>query len=474
MEYKFFEYFKDLCKIPHGSGNTKSISDYCVEFAKSKSLKYIQDTLNNVIIFKDGSKGKENLPPVIIQGHLDMVCEKASDCNKDMTREAIDLVAGEEYYYAKGTSLGGDDGIAVAYALALLDDDSIEHPPLEVVFTIDEETGMDGAKGIDLSVLKGKRLLNVDCETEGVFIVGCAGGLRNQIELPVEWESVTDDLFTIEFSGLLGGHSGGCINMGLANAVKISCEFLNKLSKSVDFRIAEYNGGDKDNAIPSHVVMKLTMDSSDEKFLMKTAEDFVAKHKKSYPNDPDLKIDIKKISPKRVEALSDESTLRVIALIDALPNGVQKMSALKGLVQTSLNLGSVRLKNDKLVLRFALRSSVGEEKTALSDKLKYIAKMYGASSETSGEYPAWSYEAESPLRKLMCEAFEKQYGKAPSVEIMHAGIECGYFSEKIPGLDCVSFGPTVEDIHTFKERLSVPSAIRTWNLILGILKRMCE
>ncbi|MEE1043469.1 MAG: aminoacyl-histidine dipeptidase [Clostridia bacterium] len=457
-----FNYFYEFSKIPHGSGNTKQISDYLVKFAKDRNLEHYQDEVNNVIIIKEAGKGYENAPAVIIQGHMDMVCAKEPDCTKDMTKEGIDIETDGEYLFAKGTTLGGDDGIAVAYALALLDDTKNNYPRLEVVITVDEEIGLLGANHIDLSMLKGKIMLNIDSESEGVFTAGCAGGLRIDSWLDISRENVNKKAFKISLKGLKGGHSGVDINKNRGNANKIMGEILELLP---DILIVSINGGSADNVIPSICNAVIKADSIDFSIIEKIKE-------KYNQSEPDLEIIIEEADCDN-QAMDLKSTQKIIAVINKMPNGIQEMHKdIDGLVKTSLNMGIISTEQDKFHIATSVRSSSDEEKYALTEKVKAITESYGEKAETRGDYCGWDYKKDSSLRELMCDVFKKQYGKEPVIDIIHAGLECGIISSKIEGLDCISFGPDLFDIHTPKERLDIKSAQRVWNFIKAVLKEI--
>ncbi len=457
MIEKVFDFFKEFSKIPHGSGNTKQISDYLVNFAKERNLEHYQDEINNVIIIKEAGKGYENAPPVIIQGHMDMVCEKAPDCEKDMSKEGLDIETDGEFMYAKGTTLGGDDGIAVAYALALLDDTENQYPRLEVVITVDEEIGLLGASFIDLSMLKGKIMINIDSEEEGIFTAGCAGGLRTYCKFYILRENNEKDTYKINISGLKGGHSGIDINKNRLNAHKVMGEILSALN---DISIVSVDGGNTDNVIPSSctaIIKAEEVNISTEKY--KLAE-------------PDIKISVEKVSCD-VKAMDKNSSKKVIDLLNTMPNGVQDMhSDIEGLVKTSLNLGIVKTEDTSLNITFSIRSSSDDDKYFLTNNVKEITKDFGGTSEIHGDYCGWDYKKDSALRSLMCDIYKKQYGKEPVIDIIHAGLECGIISSKIDDLDCISIGPNLYDIHTPGERLDIKSAQRVWGFIKAVLKEI--
>lgn len=466
-----FAYFEKICSIPHGSGNTKVISDYLVSFAREQGLRYIQDNTNNVIIFGDATAGYEDHQPVIIQGHMDMVCEKDPDCSIDMQTQGLDIAHDGEYVFAKGTTLGGDDGIAVAYALALLADKNIPHPPLEVVITVDEETGMFGAADIDLSMLKGRMLLNIDSEEEGIFTVSCAGGARGTIHLPVERRAVYGPCVRLTVEGLQGGHSGVEIHKNRANANKVMGEFLGRVQQLMPLCITKISGGAKDNVIPNRCEVTLVALGMYLERINDVAAQLQQEIREQY-DEPNAIVRGDDVDALGGNALTTECSAKVIALLNAAPNGVQAWSKdIDGLVQTSLNLGVAEL-SDELKLTFAVRSSVNREKQELLSKLQELAEFSGGSYSQTGDYPAWEYRADSRLRDTMVKVYKDMYGKEPQVVAIHAGLECGLLSEKLLGLDCVSIGPEMHDIHTSRERLGIASVERTWEFVLEILKNL--
>ena len=465
-----FGYFEKLCSYPHGSGNTKQISDYLVSFAREQGLRYIQDELNNVILFGEGTCGYEDHQPVVLQGHMDMVCDKDADCPIDMDTQGLDVTYDDTHVFAKGTTLGGDNGIAVAYALALLADKTIAHPPLEVIITVDEETGMFGATGIDLSMLKGRTLINLDSEDEGIFTVSCAGGARGTISLPVHRRAVYGPCVRLTVEGLRGGHSGVDIHRNRANANKVMGELLSRVQKLMPLCITKLSGGSKDNVITHSCQVTLVAMGMYPEKINDVAQQLEDEIRQQY-DEPNVKIYGDDVDALGGNALTTEDTAKVIALLCAAPNGVQAWSQdIEGLVQTSLNLGVVRL-DEKLNMTFAVRSSVNQEKRDLLAKLRELAEFNGADYSEMGDYPAWEYKKDSRLRDTMIETYQQMYGKAPEVVAIHAGLECGILSDKLPGLDCVSIGPNMLDIHTSREKLEIASTRRTWEFLLEILKK---
>lgn len=460
---RVFYYFEEISKIPHGSTNTKAISDYCVEYAKEHGFEYYQDDSNNVIIIKEAAKGQEDREPIIIQGHLDMVCEQAPDCTKNMETEGLDLFVEGDLIGAKGTTLGGDDGIAIAYALAILEDEEIKHPRLEAVFTVDEEIGMLGAEVIDVSPLKAKTMLNIDSEDEGIFTVSCAGGAVASCVVPVKREKKTGRVVEITIDGLTGGHSGVEIHKKRANANKVMANLLGKLDWPA---LISIKGGLKDNAIPVACTAKVMTDC-DLKEIVESYKKFeLAIYEET---DPGLSITINE------EGIIEENVItntnEVLGVLIRTPEGVQKMSAdVKGLVQTSLNMGILYTEDDNITLKYCVRSSVDSEKADLLNQLKEITENAGGNINVNGVYPGWEYKKDSRLRELMKSIYEEQYGVSPKIEAIHAGVECGMFAGKISGLDCVSYGPDLSEIHTFRERMSIESVQRVYEMTKTIIE----
>ncbi len=473
---KVFEYFEEICAIPHGSGNTKKISDYLVKFAVSHGLRVIQDDSNNVIIFKPATAGYEASEPVIIQGHMDMVCEKADGVEIDFKSEGLRLEVSDGKVIAKGTTLGADDGIAVAYALAILDSSDIEHPALEIVITVDEEIGMLGATALDTKVLKGKTMLNLDTEDEGYLLVSCAGGATVNCTLAGKQQDVYGYSVNIRVSGFTGGHSGIEIHRGRANANQVMGRILYQAISDYDVYISDIAGGLKDNAIPRSCECNLIIGEDQDVYefsekLQSYADCIVGEIKLSDP-DACISVDCSPVADIYL-AYNLDDTKRIITGLYTLPGGVQKMSqAIPGLVQTSLNMGILENHNDKVVMSFSVRSSVASEKEELISRIRCLIDSLNGSVTVDGSYPAWEYKEESVLRELMIDIYREQYGSEPIVYAVHAGVECGIFADKIEGLDCVSFGPELTDIHTPYEAMDIASVERTWQLLKTVLKRL--
>ena len=467
---KVFQYFEAICQIPHGSDNTKELSDWLAAFAKERGLECYQDELNDIIIIKEATPGYEAAEPVIIQGHMDMVCDKVADCDKDMAKEGLDLAIDGDIIYAVGTTLGGDDGVAVAFMLAILDDDSLQHPRVECVFTVDEETGLYGAEGIDVSPLKGKRFLNLDSEDEGIATVGCAGGVSGIAHLPVTREACEGQAFLVELSGFIGGHSGADIIKGQENAIKVLGRLMFELQDQAGARIVSIEGGVADNVIP--VTAKATFISPDGEKVKAICDEYRGIFKHEFKVDPDFTMNLSETAADAVP-LDAVSTQKAIAYLCGTPNGIEKMTfGIDGLPQTSLSLGILRTGESEVVYTFCIRSAVDTECEMLARRLQCQIEALGGTLDREGPYPGWEYNPVSPLRDLVCEVYKDQTGKDMVIEAIHAGLECGFFAGKIPGLDCVSIGPDVRDVHTPNETLSISSTQRTWDLVTEVLARM--
>ena len=471
---RVFHYFEEICKIPHGSGNTKQISDYLVQFAKDHGLKYIQDEMNNVVICKPGTSGYENAPVVIIQGHMDMVCEKRPDVDHDFTKDGLNLSVEGDYVSANGTTLGGDDGIAVAYGLALLESDTIAHPPLEVFITVDEEIGLLGAVGFDCSVLKGRRFINLDSEAEGSLWISCAGGLSGISHIPVTRLEAKGEKLTVKISGLMGGHSGAEIDKNRANANSLLGKFLYGLKKAADYELISVQGGQKDNAITRESTAELLILKEDLEAVKECAAHMQNAWREEYTGtDEGITVTVTDDGEKEVKVFHPTSKEKVVFFLVNVPYGVQKMSGtIDGLVETSTNIGILKTSEDEVLGSSSIRSSVETARDALSDKIRYLTEFLGGEYERQGVYPAWEYRKDSPLRDKMVEVYEEMYGQKPNVVAIHAGLECGLFYKKMEGLDCVSLGPDMKDIHTSEEVLSISSTERVWKYLVKVLEAL--
>lgn len=485
-----FHFFEEISQIPRGSGNIRRISDYLVNFARERNLVYYQDKLGNVIIIKEATPGHEDREPIILQGHMDMVAVKTPECPLDMKTDGLVLRVQGDDISAAGTSLGGDDGIAVAYALALLDSRQIAHPRLEVVITADEETGMDGARGIDLTMLNGKRMINIDSEEEGIFTVGCAGGARVDFEMTGKAESTKGCLLELKISGLQGGHSGTEIDKERGNSNQLFGRILEELTRVYPVKLIHVKGGEADNAIARETTAKFIFseETNDEGEQISYRRDGI--HNLLNKIHAELKEELGSKDPsfvlswsftdgrdKEIEAFSAADTRKVALFLCSLPNGVQAMSGdVAGLVETSLNFGVLKQKtvlhDAYLLASFSVRSSVESAKEALIRKLFAIGKMAGVKYRVRSEYPGWKYRVDSPLRDQMTQLYQELYEAEPQIVAIHAGLECGLFMSKIPDLDCVSIGPNMKNIHTTDETLSISSTQRVWEYLVLLLDRL--
>lgn len=498
-----FYFFEEISKIPHGSGNTKAISDYLVNFAKDKNLEFYQDNFNNVIIYKSGSIIKkdegnidsmvfpgpideDNIEPIILQGHIDMVCDKTPNSSKNMEIEGIDLEVNGDFISANQTSLGADNGIAIAIILAILNDNNLNHPPIEAVFTSDEEIGLIGASELDMSKLNGKSLINLDSEEEGIMVVSCAGGNRLDIEIPIEtveyYKKEGDYLVNISIGGLKGGHSGLEIDKGLANSNKLLGELLKEFcDNNVNFQLIDIFGGKLDNAIPnSSNCTILSQDIDKIQNIAKSFELKVNEEFKCIEDNIQVNIEFKNLLKgdkysSKIAILLEGSTNNIIDFINTVPNGLCKMSEdIDDLVETSLNLGIVTIEDNLFKVTFSIRSSIDLEKEKLNDIIIAIANEFDGTYQIRGDYPGWEFKKNSKLQEIICEEYEKQYNEPMIINAIHAGLECGLFVNKIKDLDAVSIGPNLFDVHSYNEKMSISSVFRTYKLLITILEKLSK
>ena len=485
-----FYYFEEICKIPHGSGNTRQISDYLKAFADEHGLYCRQDELNNIIMIKEASKGYEDHESVLLQGHMDMVAVKDADCTIDMTKDGLQLEILGDRLTAKGTSLGGDDGIAVAFALALLAGEEYRHPRIELILTVDEEVGMEGATGLTVDDLTAKRMINLDQEEEEIFITGCAGGARIDIRKKTETEQVKGVLCKLKISGLQGGHSGQEINKERGNAICLMGRLLAALQEKMPVYLKEVSGGTADNAIPNEVCAEIVVTEWTEDVAAFMEEQFWGLKAEFAGKEDGLNCNLqicgensdvhvcagteeKKMNTKPWMVCSQNDSRQWIHLLNVIPHGVIANSVkMKGLVETSLNPGILNVSAVEGMVSTSVRSSNAAAKEALINQLKSLAALCDATVGIRGDYPGWDYDPDSPLREKMVAIYEEMYGVKPQIEAIHAGLECGIFQSKIPGLDCVSIGPDMQDIHTTRETLSIPSVQRVWKFLLKVLESL--
>ncbi len=469
---RVFKYFEEIARIPHGSENMTAIANYCVEFAEKHSLKVIKDEANNVIIYKSASAGYENAEPVILQGHLDMVCQKDENTEIDFLKDGLELYADGDFVKAKGTTLGADNGIAVAMILAILESDTIPHPPVEAVFTTDEEIGMVGALALDMDLLKGKRMINLDAEEDDTLTVSCAGGSDFRMIVPIKRKTVRGSEVTVILKGLLGGHSGVEIDKNRVNADILAGRFLNYMKTLCDFEIISIDGGDKGNAIPNSCTINLCV--GEPRNFTIHAENYLDIIKKEIADrEPDFIFNISVREETDHPVIESDIKDKLIFTLLCVPDGIAQMSAeIKGLVESSSNLGILKTEEDKIILHFTLRSNKKSALQFLEDRMIAFSSCIPCETECSGHYPPWEFKENSQLQKLFKECYKEQYGNEPKVEAIHAGLECGVFSSGIEGLDCIAMGPQLFDVHTVKEMLSISSLENTFKLLLEILKRL--
>ena len=470
---KVFAFFEMLCSVPHGSGNTKQISDLCVRFAEERGLRYKQDEYNNVIIWKDATPGYEKAEPLIFQGHIDMVCAFELDCGIDMKTDGIKLVVDGDWVRAYKTSLGADNGIGVAIAMALLDDDTLRHPRLEALFTTDEETGMNGALGADLSVLEGRNLINLDSEEEGYLTVSCAGGVRCDCVFPADWEDAPREtrFYEVVIEGLKGGHSGAEIDKGRASATQLMGRFLYRAERETGLRIAKMQGGTFTNVIPLYCRSVVAVPAEKTAAFEALCASDEAMFQSEYATaDPGLRMHTASVM-EAGKVFSDARTKNLLTMMLLAPYGVQAMSMdIPGLVQTSLNLGVIETSEEGIALRFSLRSSLQSQKDMLAERLTALCGVFGASYAAHDPYPAWAFRKESRLRDAMSRACAEVLGKEPGITATHGGLECGLFMEKRPDFDCVSLGPELHEVHSVRERLSISSTARLYSIMRSFVE----
>ena len=470
-----FEYFEEISNIPRGSGNEKEISDYLLNFGKRLGLESIQDEALNIIIKKPGTKGYENAPTVIIQGHMDMVCEKNNGIEHDFEKDPLKLRIVDDYIYATDTTLGADNGIAVAYAMAILASDDIPHPPIEVLITTDEETGMSGAMAINKEHIDGKILINLDNEEEGYLLVSCAGGIRSNATIDVNYQAINDKkLIKINISGLKGGHSGMDIIKERGNSNKILGRILKGLLREVKFNLVSLNGGSKNNAIPREAEAVIAINVNDENIVVDIINNWnTIISNELRAQDPGLKIEASIYSNNEGKEFTDECTSKVVNLLYLYPNGINtKSTEIEGLVESSTNLGVLTTVDNKVIFDSAIRSSVPSLKEEIVLRSKTIVELLGGDFSTTSDYPAWEYNPNSKIREICQNVHKEMYGKVAELVAIHAVVECGLFNEKLGNLDMISFGPNLYDVHTPDEHMSISSVRNCYEYLKAILKEI--
>lgn len=470
---RVFHYFREISAIPRGSHHTKAVSDYLAAFAKERGLACVQDETNNVIISKEASEGCENADPIALQGHIDMVLASEPDKEIDLLQDPITIIEDGDWMRADGTTLGADNGIAVAMMLAVLEDDTIAHPYLECIFTSDEEVGLIGATAIDLSELKSRRLLNLDSESEGMFCAGCAGGAEIVCKMPLKWKSRSGKILSLKVTGLRGGHSGAEIHIGSANGNVLMARMLLGLFEEFPFRLIRINGGDADNAIPTgaaaSVLFSGSVDAEKVEALFRgIAEELELEYKVT---DPGMNWNAGWEETDYVKAVPRKTTEGILGYLICAPNGVTHMSpVIREMPQTSLNMGIVRTDKEGIKAEFMVRSGVNSQTTYLCDRLVCLTKAFGGEAVIRSSYPAWEFRQDSPFRDLAIRTYKDLTGSEPGVEIIHAGLECGILAGKLEGLDCISTGPDLENVHTVRERMRISSVANVWTFVLKLLE----
>ena len=473
-----FKHFEAISRIPHGSGDEKAISDYILHFAQNLGLEAVRDEVYNLVIRKPATPGYEQAPIVMLQGHLDMVCEKNMDVVHDFTCDPLRLIVDGDILHADGTTLGADDGVAVAMCMALMADNTLRHPALELVLTANEEVGLVGATVLSPDLLRGDIMINLDSGEEGIFLTSCAGGLKQDIGLPIAEKSAPaaseNTAVALRVTGLMGGHSGIDIDKNRGNSIRILTQLLQTAVDQYGAQLASLTGGSKDNAIPREAEAIVIIPRDMHNALANNISAYNAEIRKTYAeSDADVSVSMAACETFPATVLEDSSTNALLCLLSSLPCGVLSYSAaLPGLVETSNNVGVVSTEPGIARIICALRSSVAAAKHTLAANIRILVEEYGANVQAHGEYPAWEYNPNSKIRQLAVDVYEETTGKPAQLLAVHAGLECGLFAEKRPGLDMIALGPDMFDIHSPAERLSLSSLMRTWDLLLEILSRI--
>ncbi len=472
---KVLYFFEEISKIPHGSYNEKRISDYLVNFAKERKLKYVQDKALNIIIYKKATKTMLNKPSVILQGHMDMVCEKNAGTDHDFENDSLKLQVDGDFISAKGTTLGADNGIAVAIALAILDSDDVEHPPLECLFTVEEEVGLRGAKVVEATNFKSKLMINLDTDTEGIFLTSCAGGLKVEFIIDADFTELKEehDTFNLKVFGLKGGHSGAEIHKQRGNSNVILGRVLSSLKNEFNIFVSSIEGGAKDNAIPREATATIQVLKSDLSEVKVKLDDIVSSIKDEFRiSDQGLKIEL--TNEKLENKVYTEDTLnKIISSLSLIPNGIDTMSMeIEGLVETSNNIGVIENNGNTISILCAIRSSVATKKYDLLRRVELLAKNLKCTCVANSDYPAWEYNPQSFLRDVYAKTYKEIFNVEAKIDAIHAGLECGILSEKIPFVDIIAFGPDIIDAHTPDERVSISSIEKCYRLLTEGFKNL--
>jgi len=472
---KLWELFAQISNIPHGSKNEAVLAAYLCQVAEKEEFTVKQDAAGNLCVFAPAAPGHEKAPTVVLQGHLDMVCEKNEAVEFDFTKDAIQLVRDGDWLKADGTTLGADNGIGVAAALAIALSKNILHGPLEILLTVDEETGLTGAMRISPSLVKGRILLNLDSEETGTVCIGCAGGSGVTTHLPLKWEDTQDKAVGIKLklTGLWGGHSGMDIHKNRGNAVKLITRNLLAL-KELDIALADFNSGDKHNAIPREgsAILVLPLDNMPK--AQKIISDQLKSFKSEFPNERQMHVSANQVSlPARV--LCKESCKNVLNMLMAFPNGVLAMSRdIPGLVETSNNLASAHIKGDALITHNCSRSSFSQALQTTVGQIVDISNLAGAANHIEESYPGWQPNPDSKILQILEDVYEELFESRPKREVIHAGLECGVIGENLSGMDMISFGPDITNAHSPAEAVSISSVEKLWKLLVGVLGKVAK
>lgn len=466
-----FYFFERICSIPHGSGDMNRIADFCERFAIEHGLKYVRDEADNIVIYKPASSGYESAEPIVLQGHMDMVCQKADGVEKDFANEGIEPFVDGDFIKAKGTTLGADNGIAIAIILAILESKEYKHPPIEAIFTVDEEIGLLGAGKLNCSCLNGKKMINIDSEEDDTVTVSCAGGRNFIVDVPLTREAKAGSRVSITLRDLQGGHSGIEIHKGRVNANILMARVLNHFRRADSVNLISINGGDKSNAITNLCTAELLVDNAGD--FVKQANEYLNDIKcEISARESDFEYIISSSEGEGAEVITNELKNQLVCALVASPQGVIDMSAdIEGLVETSMNLGILKTSAENMRINYSFRSNKRTAMDYLEEKMYALYSTIPCEIKISGGYPSWEYKADSPLRELYCSCYAEHYGKSPKIEAIHAGLECGVFDSKIANLDCISVGPNMFDVHTFNERLSISSTENVFRVILKVLEK---
>lgn len=472
-----WEFFEQICQYPRPSKKEEKIANFLINWAKERNFEVQKDSFGNFVIRKPATPGMENRKPVAIQGHIDMVCEKNADTVHDFENDPIQPYIDGDWVKAKGTTLGADNGIGIAMGMAILDSKDIAHPPIELLCTLDEETGLTGAINLSRDLLKAEILINLDSEEEGAFTIGCAGGMNTSGSFAYDSDSVPADslAYTLAIKGLQGGHSGIEIHDGRANAIKLLNRLLYKLSNSLDIRISSLKAGNAHNAIPREAFAVITLPKSQEEEFKNILSEYEKTIKTEYlSKEPGITLFFESAElPQRV--ITKDMQTKLLKSFYAMPHGVYRMSPdIKGLVQTSTNFAVVDTRDNEIFVLTSQRSSLETEKQDIATMVRSALELGGATVKQGEGYPAWPPNVNSPILQTAIEVYKSMYNKEPKVEAIHAGLECGLIGEKYPGMDMLSFGPNLKEVHTPGEKIQISSTERVFNLLINILKNIPE